>query len=98
MYTIVWRFRVRAGKEAEFEKEYGPHGAWAELFRADHGYLGTALVRGGPGDYVTIDRWRTKAAYEQFLQRCRTQYVALDTRFAALTDGEALLGQFTMAD
>ncbi len=98
MHTIVWRFRVRPGKEAEFEQVYGPKGAWAQLFKTDTGFLGTALVRGGPGDYVTIDRWRSRPAYDQFLQRCRSQYVELDAACTALVDAEALLGAFNMAD
>lgn len=98
MYTITWRFRVRPGREKEFEELNGPGGEWAALFSSDPAYLNSALIRGGPGDYVTIDRWRSKLAYEQFLQKCRAKYVAIDIAASELTMAEALIGAVTVPD
>ncbi len=57
MYVIVWEFLARPGREAEFERAYGPRGRWAEFFRgAEEGYLGTELWR-GEGRWLTVDRW-----------------------------------------
>ena len=45
MYTIMWRFTVKAARRADFERHYGADGTWAALFRQGAGYLGTTLLR-----------------------------------------------------
>ena len=45
MFVILRAFEVKSGNEAAFEKEYGPDGAWAELFRRDSAHRGTRLAR-----------------------------------------------------
>lgn len=96
MYAIVWQFRPVSGREAEFERAYGPSGAWAQLFRRGEGYLGTALLRpaDGPGGYLTVDRWASREAYEAFRARLAAEYAALDATMEALTESEALVGVF----
>ena len=37
-YTYVWEFHVAPAAQAQFEREYGPHGFWARLFRGVLGY------------------------------------------------------------
>ena len=58
MYVILWRFRLRMGRESEFERAYGPSGEWALLFRRDDSYLGTELLRRSDDsrEYLTLDR------------------------------------------
>ncbi len=94
MQVIVWEFRVRKGREAEFEQAYGPTGEWAELFKRGEGYLGTELLRDTANRqrYVTIDLWTSPAAYEAFRSRWRQEYEAIDRLCEALTEHEALLG------
>jgi hypothetical protein len=96
MYVLVWSFRPRVGSRRRFEEAYGPRGAWAELFGASPDYLGTELLRdaAGSGRYLTIDRWRSAAAYEAFLAERRSEYDALDRACEGLTEAEELVGRF----
>jgi len=98
-HFVLWEFRVRAGREGEFEAACGPDGDRARLFRRDPAYRGTELLRDGAGArrYVTIDRWTSRAAHDAFLARWRSEYAALDRRFEALTEHEAPLGRYDAA-
>jgi len=95
-HVIVWEFRVRPGREAEFESAYGPDGDWARLFRRDPAYRGTDLLRDGAAErrYVTVDRWASRAANDAFRERWRTEYEALDRRCESFTEHEAALGRY----
>jgi heme-degrading monooxygenase HmoA len=98
-FHVVWEFRVRAGREAEFERRYGADGDWVGLFRRGEGYVGTALLRdrAAPGRYVLTDTWRDAAAYRAFKQRYADAYAALDLECTALTEDERCLGEFEPA-
>jgi heme-degrading monooxygenase HmoA len=96
MYLILWRFRPVVGREGEFERAYGPSGEWAHLFRRGDGYLGTELLRRSEDsrEYLTLDRWASRAAYEAFRARWSREYRRLDRRLEELTEEEAPLGAF----
>jgi heme-degrading monooxygenase HmoA len=96
VYLVVWRFRPRPGYESRFERAYGPAGEWARLFRRADGYLGTELLRRSddPGEYLTLDRWASRAAYEEFRSRWGDEYRRLDRLLERLTEEEAALGAF----
>jgi 8-oxo-dGTP pyrophosphatase MutT (NUDIX family) len=98
-HVIVWEFRVRAGREIEFEAAYGPEGDWARLFRRDPAYLGTELLRDRSDRlrYLTIDHWASGAANDAFRERWRSEYEALDRRCDALTEHEEPLGRYDAA-
>ena len=93
MHAVVWTYRIAPGAAVAFEALYGAEGDWARLFRRAPGYLGTELYRDAadPARYLTIDRWRTRADYEAFLQSAYADYAALDARGDALTLEEARL-------
>jgi quinol monooxygenase YgiN len=95
-FLVVWEFRARIGLDAEFERAYGPDGEWADLFRRAEGYLGTELIRDttSPRRYLTIDRWTSAAAYEQFLQTWRAEYDGLDRQCHTMTEFEGRVGDF----
>lgn len=97
MHAIVWEFWAKAGQEAEFERVYGPEGAWARLFARGEGFLGTELLRDADqrGRYLTIDRWTSSAAFDAFRQRWAEEYRALDRQCEALRQRETPLGSFT---
>ena len=95
MFVILWRFQPASGREREFERAYGPDGDWARFFRTGPGYLGTDLLRGGDGAYITIDRWTDEASYEGFRLSHRTRYEEIDRACEELTDEEMLLGRFS---
>lgn len=44
-YAYLWEFQARAGRQEEFERHYGPDGAWVTLFRKAPGYIETLLLR-----------------------------------------------------
>jgi heme-degrading monooxygenase HmoA len=94
MLTIIWRFRARAGREAEFERAYGSSGDWVRLFRTAPGYLGSELWKdtAGSGAYLTIDRWNSEAAYHAFRQDAGEAYGQMDRRCADLTETEEEIG------
>jgi heme-degrading monooxygenase HmoA len=96
MYVVLWRFRPREGRQSEFERAYGPSGEWARLFRRGDGYLGTELLQRSedPREYLTLDRWTSRAAYEAFRARWSDEYRWLDHRLEELTEEETLLGAF----
>ena len=97
MHVIMWRFTARPGKEAEFELQYAAGGAWDLLFRNSDGFVSTELLRpaGENVAYVTIDRWRSAAAFEDFLRDNDEAYKALDAQCESLTTEEIRLGSFS---
>jgi len=94
-YVLAWRFTVAAAHRDDFERRYGPEGDWARLFRAHAGFLGTELMRGGDGTYLTVDRWRSEADWLDFKARHAAAYAALDRECEALTLAEGKLGAYT---
>lgn len=92
MYTRVWRFQSRPDRVPAFEEAYGPHGAWARLFHRAQGFLGTTLLKGT--DYLTIDRWTSREAYERFMREYAADFTQLDTLCEDLTSLEELVGEY----
>jgi len=93
-HVLVWEFAPATGRAAEFERAYGPDGDWGRFFRRDPAFLGTELLRGAAGRYLTIDRWRTRDAFEAFKTRHAGEYAAIDRRMEALTSRETAIGAF----
>jgi heme-degrading monooxygenase HmoA len=96
MFVVVWAFRPNPAREADFVREYGPDGAWVNLFRSDPRYLGSELFRpaDGSGRYLTLDRWQSRAAFEAFRTARRDEYEALDRACEALTASEERVGEY----
>jgi heme-degrading monooxygenase HmoA len=83
--------------EAVFEEQYGPTGAWVELFRRSPDYVETLLLknRSVPQRYVTVDRWRSEAAFRRFREEQDASYRTLDERSAVFTKQEVCLGEYS---
>lgn len=96
MTEILWEFVTREEHRQEFEREYSPHGAWAEFFRRSPAYHGTRLLAGEDHRYITIDEWDSLEAYEEFRLANRQEYDEMDNRFQAFTVSERCLGVFEM--
>ena len=96
MVVIVWEFRVKAEARAAFERAYGSDGDWARLFRRAAGYLGTELLRDAADSarYLTIDRWSSPAAFDDFRRDFAQEYEETDRRCAELTESETRVGIF----
>ena len=92
MIAILWSFQVRPEASAGFERAYGPEGDWAVLFRRSAGYLGTELLRGPGGAWLTIDRWRGQSDFDAFMAANRADYEALDRATQGWTSEERRLG------
>ncbi len=96
-YLLLWRYRVKPDRLAEFVSIYGSEGDWVALFKQAEGYLSTELLHDttDPQHYLTIDRWSSAEAYKAFRKQWRTEYELLDKRCNGLTENEALIGAFT---
>ena len=96
-YTYLREFHIEPAQQAEFERQYGPRGAWASLFRRSPGYIETILLQdqANPLRYITIDRWRNVDAYRSFRAEFFRQYDELDQKFQSLTRYETWLGEFS---
>lgn len=94
MYRIVWEFAVKPESILEFEEVYGPQGQWAVFFRRSPDYVSTELFRStsDPARFVTLDAWRSRAAYEQFRKTYADDYAALDDWCERLIERERTLG------
>ena len=96
MHYIVWEYEVRADRLTAFEALYGADGEWCELFRTAEGYRGSELYRdtARPAHFVTIDRWTSSSAFQEYLSTVREAYHRLDEQGASLTLREQRLGTF----
>jgi len=94
--VVIWEFEIRPQMQAAFLRMYGREGTWAQLFARDEAYRGTELARDGsnPVRFVTIDRWRSRRDYEQFLAEHKQDYEALDLAGEAIMAGERKIGEF----
>ena len=89
-YVYVWAYRVDPQKIDTFVELYGPAGEWVALFRQAEGYIGTDLYRDVANEtrFITIDRWATKSAFDEFKARHATEIDVLDRRGDELTKEE----------
>jgi heme-degrading monooxygenase HmoA len=94
IYVIVWKFEVPPESDEEFRAIYGRDGEWARLFARHDGFVGTELIAiDEPGQYLTIDRWKSAEAVDAFIEQNRVEYRRLDERFEALTVSEECVGR-----
>ena len=94
MYRIVWEFDAREEQLEQFQEVYGADGLWAKFFRNSADYQGTELFRstGSLLRFVTIDSWRSRAAYEAFRKTYGAEYGQLDEWCERLLKHERTLG------
>jgi heme-degrading monooxygenase HmoA len=99
MYVIIWQYEVAPEAREAFERAYGSDGDWAALFRMSRDYLGTQLARdiARPERYLTLDYWRSEAAFVEFKAARHAEYDALDQQCASLTSAEERIGAFYRA-
>lgn len=95
-YAIVWEFLVPEDQTASFEAAYGPDGPWPQLFARAPGFLEVRLLRchDRAGRYLTMDRWQSASAFEDFKHQFANEYQALDRQLEGLASSEVHLGSF----
>jgi len=95
-YVVVWEFRVRQDREAEFQEKYGPEGVWAQFFRSSAGHIKTELVRDVTTGlrYLTLDHWQTEEEFNRFREQHLAEYERLDKEMEGLVEKETRLGAF----
>jgi heme-degrading monooxygenase HmoA len=92
--AVVFEYEVDPAGAKAFEAVYGSDGEWARYFAPGEGYLGTELLRSGDGRYLVIDRWRSAADYDAFLDARRDEYAARNETAARLWLRERAVGRF----
>ena len=100
MFVILWRFVVRPEVVDVFLQHYSDTGSWAQLFRRSPLFLGTDLIRSSDDatTFVTIDRWHSREAFEDFQREHGAEYARLDGLCEGLTLREELLGRYENID
>ena len=96
MIEIIWAYRVRKERVAEFLDYYSSNGVWAELFQKATEYRGTDMLRDceDPFRFATVDRWDSWEAFEQFKCDHQKEYDWIDTACAEFTTEETKVGVF----
>ena len=96
MIYLLWQFRVKPEKTEQFERDYGPEGIWAQLFRRSPRYERTSLLRdpSQEASYIVIDIWQDEGSYHAFKKEFHVDYQRLDRECEALTVEEKPLGIF----
>jgi quinol monooxygenase YgiN len=99
-FIVLWQFEVHPDHVAAFEAAYGPAGDWARLFAAHDGFIAVELVRdrSRSRQYLTIDRWRSRAEYQAMHASVSEEYRRLDRLCESFTSGEEKLGEFDVLD
>lgn len=95
MIYVLWQFRVKPEKVEQFERDYGPDGVWAQLFRRSPQYERSVLLRDPAAQeatYIVIDIWQDEASYHAFKQEFHDEYQRIDQQCEALTLEEKPLG------
>ncbi len=96
MYCLAWKYNVPSN-QAKFEEEYGRNGSWFKFFESSDDYLGSELMKHADGKtYILIDKWMSKADYQDFLDENKADYDQLNEKNSALYDGEESMGEFDL--
>jgi heme-degrading monooxygenase HmoA len=98
-FVVIWEFRVRPGQAERFEQAYGADGLWAKFFRKDEWYIGTELIRDlkAARSYLTLDFWKSQAAYDAFRAQHAAEYQAIDAECEGMTESEREVGRYGRA-
>ncbi|SNT13252.1 hypothetical protein SAMN05421640_2429 [Ekhidna lutea] len=96
MYCLVWKYKL-SSNQAKFEEEYGRNGGWFKLFESCEDYLGSDLLKSSDGKtFIVVDKWMSKADYQDFLDENKAEYDQLNEKSKALYDEEEQMGEFDL--
>ena len=86
-----------SSNQAKFEEEYSRNGSWFKFFESSEDYLGSELMKNSDGkNYVVIDKWMSKADYQDFLDENKAEYDQLNEKCKSLYDEEEEMGEFDL--
>ena len=93
MFVRVWEYDVPDDQVDGFVAAYGPTGEWARLFARGEGFVRTEVYRRADGRnrFITVDTWRSGAAWQAFLDRWGSAYAELDEALEPLAAGGTLV-------
>jgi heme-degrading monooxygenase HmoA len=97
-YVVVWEFKVRPRMRKRFEKSYGSHGPWVRLFRQNAAFIRTEVIQDvqDGSRYLTVDFWKSEAAYEAFRKKRKEDYQRIDAVCEQMTEAEREVGRFRL--
>jgi hypothetical protein len=100
MVAIVWQFRVKGGREAEFENMYGADGEWTTMNRHTRSYLGSSFLRdqSEASRYLVIEYWSEMLVSEQHKAYHPGALAAFEGRRTELVESAEPLGVFSALD
>ncbi len=98
MYLIIWEYQVKPQHLTAFTSIYASDGAWAMLFQQSKEFLGTELLRdeGNVYQLITLDRWTSSEAHEEFMTNFQIEYKKLDAECEGMTERERLIGRYVL--
>lgn len=95
MYYLVWTYKVNPDKKSEFEEEYSRNGSWFKFYEPCTDYLGHELIKNEKSsDYMLIDKWMSKEAYEHFVKSNLLEYDAINRKSSELYEEEVQIGGY----
>jgi hypothetical protein len=96
MYVVIWEFFCKPDHIDKLIQANGINGDWCRVFASSPEYIGTEVLCDSQNraHVVTIDRWKSKAAYENFLDQAQKEYEKIDRDLANLTETENCIGCF----
>lgn len=99
-FCYVWEYRVDPAKRREFLRGYGPGGDWERLMSRHPGWIGTTLLHDTSTSdrYMTIDRWTSQAARDEFVATFAEAFDRLDGQCEAFTLSETFVGDFNIVE
>ena len=97
MIQIIWEYKVKPEKRAEFEKAYGREGQWVQFFKKSKAYKKTELVVKDLENlhYMTIDTWKSLEKYEDFFKNNLKEFSKLNKQFEKFIIEENEIGIFS---
>lgn len=99
-FVYLWEYRVDPAKRREFLRAYGSGGDWERLMSRHPGWIGTTLLHDTSTNdrYLTIDRWTSRAARDEFVATYAEAFDRLDRQCEAFTLAETFVGDFDVVE
>ncbi len=99
MYQLVWHYECSPDQKDQFEEAYRRNGTWFHFYEKSDDYLGQELIKKtDKNDYLVVDNWISKEAYESFIANNKTEYDQLNLQCASLYAKEEFLGFYETVD